>query len=98
MRARGQIQHAGNINVPIYEQLYDADLVIANLSTANPNAFFELGVRYGLKPRTTIVIAEKGFKLPFDMGQVIDAVLRAPGRWHRLRRSRQGAANAQGGD
>ena len=66
-----EIQHAGNINVPMYEQLYDADLVIADLSTANPNAFFELGVRYALKPRTTIVIAEKGFKIPFDMGQVI---------------------------
>ena len=66
-----EIQHAGNINVPMYEQLYDADLVIADLSTANLNAFFELGVRYGLKPRTTIVIAEKGFKIPFDMGQVI---------------------------
>jgi hypothetical protein len=66
-----EIQHAGNINVPMYEQLFQADLVIADLSTANPNAFFELGVRYALKPRTTIVIAEKGFKIPFDMGQVI---------------------------
>jgi tetratricopeptide (TPR) repeat protein len=66
-----EIQHAGNINVPMYEQLFAADLVIADLSTANLNAFFELGVRYALKPRTTIVIAEKGFKIPFDMGQVI---------------------------
>jgi hypothetical protein len=66
-----EIQHAGNINVPMYEQLFGADLVIADLSTANPNAFFELGVRYALKPRTTIVISEKGFKIPFDMGQVI---------------------------
>ena len=66
-----EIQHAGNINVPMYEQLFQADLVIADLSTANPNAFFELGVRYALKPRTTIVIAEKGFKIPFNMGQVI---------------------------
>jgi hypothetical protein len=66
-----EVQHAGNINVPMYEQLWEADLVIADLSTANLNAFFELGVRYGLKPRTTIVIAEKGFKIPFDMGQVV---------------------------
>jgi hypothetical protein len=66
-----EIQHAGNINVPMYEQLFSADLVIADLSTANTNAFFELGVRYALKPRTTIVISEKGFKIPFDMGQVL---------------------------
>jgi hypothetical protein len=66
-----EIQHAGNINVPMYEQLFDADLVIADLSTANLNAFFELGVRYGLKPRTTILIAEKGLRMPFDIGQVV---------------------------
>jgi hypothetical protein len=55
-----EVQHAGNINVPMHEQLLNADVVIADLSTANLNAFFELGVRYALKPRTTIVIAEKG--------------------------------------
>ena len=65
-----EIQHAGNINAPMYERLFEADLVVADLSTANLNAFFELGVRYALKPRTTICIAEKGFKIPFDMGQV----------------------------
>ena len=66
-----EIQHAGNINIPMYEQLLHADLVIADLSTANLNAFFELGVRYALKPRTTVVMAEKGLKIPFDMGQVV---------------------------
>lgn len=66
-----EIQHAGNINIPMYEQLLNADLVIADLSTANLNAFFELGIRYALKPRTTIVIAESGFIIPFDMGQVV---------------------------
>ena len=66
-----EIQHAGNINVPMYERLLHADLVIADLSTGNLNAFFELGVRYALKPRTTIVIAEKGLQIPFDMGQVV---------------------------
>ena len=65
-----EIQHAANINVPMYQQLFEADLVIADLSTSNANAFFELGVRYALKPRTTILIAEKGFKFPFDIGQI----------------------------
>lgn len=65
-----EIQHSGNINAPMYERLFEADLVVADLSTANLNAFFELGVRYALKPRTTICISEKGFKIPFDMGQV----------------------------
>lgn len=66
-----EIQHAGTIDVPMYERLLTAELVIADLSTANVNAFFELGVRYALRPRTTIVIAEKGYKLPFDMSHIV---------------------------
>ena len=53
-----EILHSGVIDVPMYQQLADADLVIADLSTANANAFFELGVRYALRPRATICIAE----------------------------------------
>ena len=66
-----EIQHAGVIDVPMYDRLLTADLVIADLSTANINAFFELGVRYALRPRTTIVMAEKNFDMGFDMGHVV---------------------------
>lgn len=66
-----EIQHAGIIDVPMYERLLMADLVIADLSTANINAFFELGVRYALRPKTTIVIAETNFEMGFDMGHVV---------------------------
>jgi hypothetical protein len=55
----------------MYEHLLMADLVIADVSTANINAFFELGVRYALRPKTTIVIAEKNFEMGFDMGHVV---------------------------
>jgi hypothetical protein len=50
--------------------LLKADLVIADLSTSNVNAFFELGVRYALRPRATICIAESGFKNPFDTNHI----------------------------
>lgn len=44
----------------------EADLAIANLTTLNPNVMFELAVRYSFgKP--TIVIAEEGTRLPFDV-------------------------------
>jgi hypothetical protein len=65
-----EIQHAGNINVPMYEQLLKADVVVADVSTYNENAFYELGVRHALKPYTTITIAEDGLKFPFDIGQI----------------------------
>src|ERR1051325_6194045 len=35
-----EIQHSGNINVPMYQQLLTADVVIADVSTYNPNAFY----------------------------------------------------------
>jgi len=65
-----EIMHSGTIDVPMYEQLLRADLVVADLSTSNVNAAFELGVRYGLRPSATIVVAESGFKNPFDVGHI----------------------------
>jgi hypothetical protein len=65
-----EIQHAGNINVPMYQQLLNAEVVIADVSTYNPNAFYELGVRHALKPYTTITIAEDKLVFPFDVGQI----------------------------
>lgn len=66
-----EIPHAGTIDVPMFEQLLDADLVVADLSTANLNAIYELGVRHALKPRTTIVIAEELFSNPFDVNHLL---------------------------
>jgi hypothetical protein len=65
-----EIQHSGNINIPMYQQLLTADVVVADVSTYNPNAFYELGVRHALKPYTTITIAEDKLVFPFDVGQV----------------------------
>lgn len=66
-----EIVHAGTIDIPMYEQLLNADLVVADLSTNNLNAAFELGVRYALRPRTTIVVAESKFKSPFDVNHIV---------------------------
>ena len=61
-----EVQQSGMIDVPMYKLLYEAELVVADLSTTNPNAIFELGVRHALKPRATIIIAESKFNIPFD--------------------------------
>src|SRR3954471_8061763 len=66
-----EIQHAGVIDVPMYERLLEADVVVADLSTSNLNAMYELGVRHALKPYTTIVIAESGFQNPFDTNHLL---------------------------
>jgi hypothetical protein len=66
-----EIVHAGTIDIPMYERLLHADLVIADLSTGNLNAAFELGVRYALRPHATIVVAESKFKSPFDVNHIL---------------------------
>jgi tetratricopeptide (TPR) repeat protein len=66
-----EIVHSGLIDVPMYEQLLKADVVVADLSTSNKNAFYELGIRHALRPYTTVVIAEDGIKtFPFDVNHV----------------------------
>src|SRR5262244_1690684 len=65
------VVHAGIIDKPMYELLLGADVVVADLSTSNANAIYELGVRHALRPHTTIVIAEKNFKFPFDLGHLL---------------------------
>jgi hypothetical protein len=62
-----EIVEAGIIDVPMYEQLLTADVVIADVSTMNPNAFYELGVRHALCPRTTIIVTESELTFPFDL-------------------------------
>ena len=66
-----KIIHSTVIDKPMYENLLEADLVIADLSTTNANALYELGVRHALRPHTTIVIAEAQFSFPFDLNHVL---------------------------
>jgi hypothetical protein len=65
-----EIIHSGIIDVPMYRQLLTADVVVADLSTYNCNAFYELGVRHALRPYTTITIAEDKMVYPFDINHI----------------------------
>jgi hypothetical protein len=66
-----RIIHSTLIDKPMYEHLLGADVVIADLSTSNANAVYELGVRHALRPHATIVIAESLFKFPFDLNHLL---------------------------
>jgi hypothetical protein len=65
-----EIRHSGVIDVPMYRELLAADFVVADLSTANANALYELGIRHALRPRTTVVISENKLPYPFDLNHV----------------------------
>ena len=62
-----EISHPGVIDLVIFRELLTADVVIADLSTANPNVLYELGIRHVFRPRATILIAEAKIAFPFDL-------------------------------
>ena len=62
-----EISHSGLIDVPMYKMLLNAELVIADISTGNINAVYELGIRHALKRNRTIIMKELGSKFSFDL-------------------------------
>jgi uncharacterized protein (TIGR02996 family) len=57
----------GNIVGDIVRDLYEADIVIADLSEGNANVFWELGVRHVLFKAGTVTIINSEHSIPFDL-------------------------------
>ena len=57
----------GIIHGPMFERLLLCDFAIADLTTANANVFYELGVRHTARPATTVTIFAKHQPIPFDI-------------------------------
>lgn len=62
-----EIKDSSLIDRSMYGLLLYADLVIADISTYNPNAIYELGIRHAVKPFHTIILKESNGELPFDL-------------------------------
>lgn len=62
-----EIKDSGLIDKSMYALLMQADLVIADITTYNPNAIYELGIRHAVRPFSTIILKEKDGQIPFDL-------------------------------
>lgn len=62
-----EISGSDIIDVSMYSLLLKADLVIADITTMNENAIYELGIRHALKPFSTIIMMQESEKIPFDL-------------------------------
>jgi tetratricopeptide (TPR) repeat protein len=60
----------GIIHKAMFERLLLCEYAIADLTCANANVFYELGVRHAVRPATTQVIFGKGHVPPFDVNYV----------------------------
>ena len=64
-----EIRSSDIIDVSMYTWLLKSDLVIADITTMNENAIYELGIRHALKPFSTIIMMQESEKtvIPFDI-------------------------------
>jgi hypothetical protein len=68
-RTTVEIARQGNIREDMFRLLVLSDIVIADVSIYNANAFYELGIRHGLRDQHTLLIRAEGTKdkYPFDL-------------------------------
>jgi tetratricopeptide (TPR) repeat protein len=57
----------GIIHKPMFERLILCSYAIADLTFANANVFYELGVRHACRPASTVLLFAAGERLPFDI-------------------------------
>lgn len=58
----------GVIHKPMYERLILCEYAIADLTTANANVFYELGLRHAIRSASTVLLFAQGLgQLPFDV-------------------------------
>lgn len=57
----------GIIHKPMFERLLFCEFALADLTTANANVFYELGVRHTARPSTTLAIFARHQPIPFDV-------------------------------
>ena len=63
----GEFIQQGNIRTDMFAQLLIADIVIADVSIHNANAFYELGIRHAFREKRTFLIKSVGDEAPFDL-------------------------------
>ena len=57
----------GLIHKPMYERLILCEYAVADLTTANANVFYELGLRHAVRRHSTVLIFADSGRLPFDV-------------------------------
>ncbi|MCV6589669.1 MAG: DUF4071 domain-containing protein [Marinobacterium sp.] len=63
-------QSGGVIHKAMFERLLLCDYAVADLTTANANVFYELGIRHTHRPASTALIFSAGQTLPFDVNNL----------------------------
>ena len=65
----GEEANQQNILKDIIQPIYEADVVIADLTGLNPNVMYELGLAHSFNKKTIIITQDELTALPFDLKQ-----------------------------
>jgi hypothetical protein len=88
-----EIEEAGSIHEKMFEHIYQSDVVVVDITSSNPNVYYELGVRHALAKGVTVLIRRKGTNIPFNIQglQVVEydqakfgSIERAKARIHQI--------------
>ena len=61
-----ELPHPGSITHQIIKLLFDADLIVADLTGGNPNVVYELAIRHAFN-KLSIHLIDKAERIPFDL-------------------------------
>lgn len=64
---RGDERHSDNILQHIVEQIAKSRLIIANISSRNPNVMYELGISHALGKSVILISNARDADVPFDL-------------------------------
>ncbi len=70
LRIEKDTPKSGLVIGEMFQAIRDADVFIADVTGANANVFLELGVRYGVSDKVTILTTQEDTSPPFDINQI----------------------------
>ena len=62
-----EIDESGSLHEMMIRMIYQSDIVVVDITTANANVYYELGIRHALAKGVTILIRRKGTTIPFNI-------------------------------
>lgn len=67
-----EILGTGSIHKKMFRGIFDADISVVDITSQNPNVFYELGVRHALHKHVTLVIGKNDNlqKIPFNINGI----------------------------
>ncbi len=62
-----EIAEAGWIHSKMFQHIYESDVAVIDITSLNPNVFYELGVRHALADSVTVLLRRRNTTIPFNI-------------------------------